>query len=144
MNIIKTFLVLIFTTFFFSCQNGYEQEYKTFEEFNQKNERNKAWFPKIINSDATELKNISYLDSLCAFGKFKYRNSEIYDSIFSINPKVNFDLFNEKVNRNKKQKPTWFLEIKDLNKTNIELIQQGRFYILKNNTDKSIYFILSN
>lgn len=54
-------------TLIFSCSDGYEQNYKTFGEYNEKN---KGWFPAIIYSDATEEKSISYLDSGSAFGRF--------------------------------------------------------------------------
>ena len=144
MNRNKLFLLFILSILLFSCQNGYKQHYETFEEFNKVNQRNKGWFPKIIFKDATELKNISYLDSLCAFGKFQYTNTEIYDSIFLIDSKIDYKYFRDKVIRNIKLKPNWFIDIGNLDKTNIELIKKDGFLILKNNETKSIYFILSN
>jgi len=144
MNRIQILILLVLSTLTLSCQKGYKQEYKTFDEFNEKNERNKGWFPSIIYNDATELRNISYLEPLCAFGKFNYKKSEFYDSIFSVNEKVNFDLFNRKVEQNVKLKPNWFLDLKEFDKLNVEVIKKGGFYVLKNKKDKTIYFILSN
>lgn len=66
-------------TFIFSCGDSYEQNYKTFGEFNEKNERNKGWSPAIIYSDGTEVKNILYSDSGCAFGRFYDNNSKLYN-----------------------------------------------------------------
>jgi hypothetical protein len=144
MNKIKVLILFVLVISIFSCQKGYEQEYKTFNEFNKKNERNKGWFPSIIYSDATELRNVSDLDPLCAFGKFTYTKSEFYDSVFAVNGKISFDLFKNKVEQNLKLKPKWFIDLKQLNKSNVEVIKKERFYILKNKKDKTIYFILSN
>ncbi|KIC65119.1 hypothetical protein [Chryseobacterium taiwanense] len=144
MNKIKILLLFVLATLTFSCQKGYKQEYKIFDEFNKKNERNKGWFPSIIYNDATELRNVSYLDPLCAFGKFNYKKSEFYDSIFSANDKISFELFNNKVEQNVKLKPNWFLDLEQLDKSNVEVIKKEEFYILKNNKEKTIYFILSN
>lgn len=144
MKRITILILFLFAIFLFSCQKGYEQEYKTFEEFNNMNQRNKGWFPKIIFDDASQLENISYLENQCAFGKFNYRFSETYDSIFSVNQRIDFDLFADKVNSNIKLKPNWFLDLKNIDTTNIELIKQNGFYILNSKKNKTIYFILSN
>ncbi|ROH95637.1 hypothetical protein [Chryseobacterium daecheongense] len=144
MNKGKILMLLILAILTFSCQKGYKQEYKTFAEFNEKNERNKGWFPPIIHNDVTDLRNVSYLDPLCAFGKFNYKNSGFYDSIFSANEKISFDLFNNKVEQNIKLKPNWFLDLKEFDKSNVEVIKKEEFYVLKNKKDKTIYFILSN
>ncbi|MCW3162022.1 hypothetical protein [Chryseobacterium oryctis] len=144
MNKIKVLILFIQTILIFSCQKGYEQKYNTFNEFSEENERNKGWFPKIIDTDATKLRNISYLDPLCAFGKFTYTNSETYDSIFSINQKISFDLLNDKVERNLNLRPDWFLDLRKINKSNVEIIKKEGFYILRDKVDKNVYFILSN
>lgn len=144
MNRVKILTIFIQMNFFFSCSDGYKQNYKTFKEFSEKNERNKGWFPSIIYSDATELRNISYLDSNNAFGKFNYKNSELYDSIFSVNKKIDLELFDDKIRKNIKRKPDWFPYSKKQDKSNLEVIQKERFYILKNKKQKNIYFILSN
>jgi len=144
MNKVKILTGYILINFIFSCSEGYEQNYKTFGEFNEKNERNKGWFPAIIYSDVTEIKNISYLDSNSAFGKFSYNNSKLYDSVFSKNHKINLELFDDNIRKNVKRKPDWFLDLKKLDKSNLEVIKKGRFYILKNENEKKIYFILSS
>lgn len=144
MNKVRILALYTLTTFIISCNNGYEQNYKTFEDFTKKNERNKGWFPPIIYSDATEIKNISYLESNNAFGEFNYKRSALYDSVFSINQKISLELFDKKINENIKRKPNWFLDVNKLNKSNIEIIDKGSFYILKNKKQKKIYFILSN
>jgi hypothetical protein len=131
-------------TFIFSCRDGYEQHYKTFEEFYEKNERNKGWFPSIIYSDVTELRNISYLDSGNAFGKFTYKNSELYDSIFSRNNRISLELFDDIVRKNIKRRPDWFPDSKKNDKSNLDVIKRKGFYILKNENGKKIYFILSS
>lgn len=133
----------IIMTCILSCSNGYEQNYKTFDEFNQMNQRNKGWFPPIIYSDATKLRNISYLDSQNAFGKFSYKNSELYDLIFSKNQEINVELFENEMRNNSKNKPNWFLNLEMMDKTNLEIIKVERFFILKNKNEKEIYYILS-
>jgi hypothetical protein len=137
-------IAFLFSIFLFICQKGYEQQYKTFGEFNKMNQRNKGWFPKVIFNDAINLSNISFLEHRCAFGKFNYENSKLYDSIFINNQKIDFYLFEQRVTSIIKLKPDWFLDLNTFDTTNIELIKQEGFYILNNKKNKTIYFTLSN
>ena len=89
-------IFLVFTCLSLAaCTDKYEQEYQTYNDFDKVNQRNKGWFPDIISTDAYNLKNTSYLDSLCAFGTFSYSDNYFYDSIFDkteIN-KIDFSKF---------------------------------------------------
>lgn len=134
--------ICMFAVLFASCQEGYEQEYPTFNEFNKANVRNKGWFPKIILRDANNLKNVSYLDSHSAFGKFLFTNFKAYDSVFSSNQKIDFETFKDKVDQNSGNKPEWFIDTEKASDSNFSLIKQDRFYMLKNNGTRTIYFVL--
>jgi len=139
----KNLLLCTCVLLFVSCQKGYEQEYETFSEFDKRNARNKDWFPKIIFNDATNLKNISYLESLSAFGKFTFENSHVYDSIFATKTSIRIDLFKEKMLLNANSRPDWFINIDSAGIKDNEVIEDEKFYILKNNKSKTIYFVLS-
>ncbi|QPH39108.1 hypothetical protein [Pedobacter endophyticus] len=144
MNIIINYTsAVLIAVLLFGCQDTYKQEYKTYAEFNKMNARNKSWFPNIINNDAYNLKSISALDSLCAFGRFSYSDSNAYNSIFA---KDNLDLktFLKKVRQNYSRKPPWFIDTTNLQTKKPEIIQQERFYLLNIKTEKTIYFILSD
>jgi hypothetical protein len=144
MNRKKTYIISLIAILFFGCSKGYEQSYETFDEFDKQNERNKGWFPKIILQDATKLYNISYLDSLCAFGKFSYNDTKAYDSIFSLDTKINYKTFSEKVERKITLSPKWFLNLNKFDTSNILLIKKGNFFILNDKNNKTIQFILFN
>ena len=112
-----TFFRLL-TVFFASCSNGYEQQYANFTDFNKVNQKNKGWFPDIITKDVYDLNNVSYLDALCAFGTFNYLENNFYDSIFKSPStiRMDFSLFEEKVNEHKNRKPNWFLNSDKISK----------------------------
>jgi len=138
---------LIFTCLFITaCTNKYEQRYQNYSDFDKVNQRNKGWFPNIISTDAYNLQNVSYLDSLCAFGTFSYSNNYFYDSIFDkteIN-RIDFSKFEQKVNEHLKRQPDWFLKFDKISKNEFQTIQQDRFYIVRHSKDKKVYFVLSN
>jgi hypothetical protein len=145
MKYTKKFLVLI-CLLVAACTDKYEQQYQTYSDFDKVNQRNKGWFPNIISTDAYNLKNASYLDSLCAFGTFSYSNNYFYDSIFNnteIN-KINFSKFEQKVNKHFKRRPDWFVKTDKISESEYQTIQQDRFYIVRHSKDKKVYFILSN
>lgn len=139
-------IFLVFTCLSLAaCTDKYEQEYQTYNDFDKVNQRNKGWFPDIISTDAYNLKNTSYLDSLCAFGTFSYSNNYFYDSIFDkteIN-KIDFSKFEQKVNEHLKRRPDWFMKIDTISRMEYQAIQQDRFYIVRNSKVKKVYFILS-
>ena len=141
-----TMIFLVFTCLSLAaCTDKYEQEYQTYSDFDKVNQRNKGWFPDIISTDAYNLKNASYLDSLCAFGTFSYSNNYFYDSIFDkteIN-KIDFSKFEQKVNEHLKRRPDWFMKIDTISRMEYQAIQQDRFYIVRNSKVKKVYFILS-
>lgn len=139
-------IFLVFTCLSLAaCTDKYEQEYQTYNDFDKVNQRNKGWFPDIISTDAYNLKNTSYLDSLCAFGTFSYSDNYFYDSIFDkteIN-KIDFSKFEQKVNEHLKRRPDWFMKIDTISRMEYQAIQQDRFYIVRNSKVKKVYFILS-
>jgi len=141
-----TMIFLVFTCLSLAaCTDKYEQEYQTYNDFDKVNQRNKGWFPDIISTDAYNLKNTSYLDSLCAFGTFSYSDNYFYDSIFDkteIN-KIDFSKFEQKVNEHLKRRPDWFMKIDTISRMEYQAIQQDRFYIVRNSKVKKVYFILS-
>ena len=142
-----TRLFLILTCLFSAaCSDKYEQQYKNYIDFDKANQRNKGWFPSFISTDAYDFKNVSYLDSLCAFGSFSYSNNYFYDSIFNktTKNKIDFSKFEQKVKEHLKQRPDWFLNFDKISKTEYQTIRQDRFYIVRHIIDKKIYFILSN
>ncbi|MEO8150858.1 MAG: hypothetical protein ABI723_24710 [Bacteroidia bacterium] len=138
--------ILLTIVFLDGCSDGYEQHYDKFSDFNSINQRNKGWFPEIISSDAYNIKNTSYPDSLCAFGTFSYSTTAFYDSIFKEpgTKKIDFSLFEQKVNEHIERKPYWFLNPGKISKSEFEAIQIERFYIVRKMNEKKIYFVLSN
>lgn len=136
----------LLTMMFVGCSDGYKQQYASFNDYSKINQRNKGWFPDIINPDAYDLKNVSYLDSLCAFGTFKYTENNFYDSLFkSPNVKqIDFSIFENKVNEHQNRKPDWFLYFDKVSKTNIKTIQMKQFYIARIIDKKTIFFVLTN
>lgn len=139
----KKILIILSCIVITSCTEYFDQNYYTFDEYNLRTNRNKSWFPDLISKDAYEIRSKSYLNELCAFGCFRYRNNEYYDSAFRKGKIINFTIFTDKVNFNKKHKPDWF-EIpvkKYIN--NIETMQKERFYIARDKLQKKIYFVLS-
>jgi hypothetical protein len=139
-------IAAIMSLLFLGCSDSYQQHYDNFSEFNKANERNKGWFPDCVSIDAYNLKNTSYLDSLCAFGTFSYSNSNFYDSIFT-NPsadKIDFSKFEQKVRQHINRKPDWFLSLENVFKNEYEAIQIERFSIVRHIRDKKVYFVLSN
>lgn len=139
--------IIILTSFLFAaCSGSYKQQYNNFDEYNKINQRNKSWFPDFIASDAFELKNESYLDELCAFGVFNYSNDGYYDSIFADTSVEQIDIatFKEKISTHKNRIPSWFLHPDFVPSNNYSTIKIERFYITKNNSQKKIYYVLSN
>ena len=103
-------------------------------------------FPDFVSVDAFEIRNASYLDSLCAFGVFSYSNNKFYDSVFT-NPnatEIDFSKFEQKVNQHVKRIPNWFLNLDNISKTDYQVIQKNGFYIVRQLSNKKIYFVLSN
>lgn len=128
-----------------SCSDGFEQSYDKYEDYNKgATLRNKSWFPDIVAEDSYDLKNDSYLDPLCAFGEFKYTNTNYYDSVFTNSQSIDRTTFLEKVTTHSNRKPRWFLDSELISKDNLETIQIKRFYIARDKGQKKIYYILSN
>jgi hypothetical protein len=128
-----------------SCSDSYKQKYSNFKDFNNANQRNKSWFPNIITSDSYNLKNVAYLNPLCAFGTFDYSDSNFCDSLFkSSNTRIDFSVFKQKVNENMNRKPDWFLNLNKTYASEFETIQLQHFYITRKIKAKKIYFILTN
>ena len=145
MNKLLTIIWIGFMTVLFDgCAENYNQQYDTFNDFNKVNQRNKGWFPAIINSDAYDLKNVSYLDSLTAFGSFNYVENNFYDSIF-VSPKtkrIEFSLFEQKVNEHSNRKPNWLINWNTSSEHEFETIQRKGFYFCIQINEKKIYFVL--
>ena len=69
-NLTLSLFGVLVTIFFVSCNNGdYLQEYKNYDEFSEiENPRLTDWFPvELIKSDASNIKNVSYLSTKCVF-----------------------------------------------------------------------------
>ena len=139
-------LVTLTCLLLLGCSESYYQDYDNFHEFNKVNQRNKGWFPNIISNDAYDLKNTSYLDSLTAFGTFSYSNSSYYDSIFtdSNTKRIDYSIFEQKVKQYISRKPEWFLNLQNVSKKDYQVVQIERFFIVREVTDKRVYFVLSN
>ena len=144
MKYLKIFLTLACLSIA-ACTDKYEQQYQNYSDFEKANQRNKGWFPDIISTDVYNLKNVSYLDSLCAFGTFSYSNSYFYDSIFNkALDKIDFSKFKQKVNEHLERRPKWFLKADNNFENEYHAMQQDRFYIVRSLKDKKVYFVLSN
>lgn len=134
------YLILLVFLVFICCSGAYEQKYDTYGEFFKVSQRNKGWFPDVIFSDATNLKSCSYLSSTTIFGSFNYANSQKYDSIFSLNEKVNTKILKEKLSKVEALRPNWFEKKQSLNFDKLEVIKFGYFYLAKDKTQNKILF----
>jgi len=135
----KYLLTLIFLTFI-SCSEGYEQNFDSYADFSKANQRNKSWFPEIIFSDATNLKNFSYLRSHTVFGSFNYTNHKKYDSIFLVSEKVDQKSLQRKLLTIEKLRPDWIENTDSIKFDSLELVKFGHFYLAKNNSKSKILY----
>lgn len=146
-RVIPLMLFLLITSLFIAaCSGKYEQHYHDYSSFDKTNQRNKSWFPDIISTDAYDLQSESYLDQLCAFGRFSYKNQAYYDSLLNSTTihKVDLSLFEEKLNMHIKRKPGWFCDIKAIPAEDQQVFEQNRFYMINIRSEKKIYYILSD
>lgn len=136
-------LILIFMT---SCEGeDYLQEYKNYNEFSKvDNPRLTGWFPvELIKSDATEIKNVSYLSTKCVFGVFEYQNEEFYNSIFEENKyidKSHAKIFESQIELVKDIIPKWFPNCNYWKTKNNEIIVFDNCYAYKDSEKKKIYY----
>jgi hypothetical protein len=136
----KRNLLTIVFLIFISCSEGYEQEYDSYNEFSKVNSRNQGWFPKVIFSDARNLKNCSYLSSFTVFGSFNYSNPKKYDSIFFLTEKVDCKLLKIKLLKIEKLRPNWFEKTDSLKFDDLELVKYEHFYLAKDKSKSKILF----
>ena len=144
---IKYAFIVSISLWLVSCSNVYEQQYDNYAEYNKINPRPKSWFPQnIIFADTYNLRSVSCLDSLSAFGEFSYSKQLLYDSIFNNNnvKHISVDVYLQKINRNKLNMPKWFHE-PDINSTDrLGTVKIDRFYIARDSLNKRISFVLCN
>lgn len=140
-----TYLFLIFVLLQ-SCGNGgYSQNYNDFEEFsNITNKRATGWFPvQLIRSDASEIKNVSYLSTKCIFGVFNYENDENYSKIFKEENFINehyYKLFQSQIDLVKDVNPCWFPDSDFWKTIKNGIILIDNCYAYKDSDKKKIYF----
>ncbi len=139
-------LFLITTLIFTSCNGGdYLQEYENYEEFKKiENPRLTGWFPvELIKSDASNIKNVSYLSTKCVFGIFDYKNDKLYDNIFKtenhIGKKYNL-IFQEQIELVKSIIPEWFPKIDYWNEKLNGIILFDNCYVYRDLKKKKIYY----
>lgn len=144
----KLFARLLITSslFLVACSGSYEQRYTDYEEYSQANQRNQGWFPPAITQVTFDLRCVSYLDSLCAFGSYSFTTEMYCDSIMN-DPqtiKIPYPEFESKVRLHKEHKPEWFLSIDSIPEGIFQSFKIDRFYVTCDVKNKKAYFILSN
>lgn len=145
-NLTLSLLGILFLTIFTSCNNGdYLQEYQNYYQFNKiNNARLTGWFPsKLIKSDASNIKNVSYLSTKCVFGVFDYKNEELYDSIFNKGKYIdstNIKVFQTQFQLVKNITPEWFPKVEYWNNKYKGIILLNNFYVYNDSKKKQIYY----
>ncbi len=140
------FIIVIWACLCLSaCSNLYEQHYNEYTDYNKINARPKSWFPEnIIFEDAYNLRSVSCLDSLSAFGEFNYSKHLLYDSVFNSKDIIHIPLnvYIEKIKYNQQNMPKWF-HVAGNNLSGLpETILIDRFYISRDKVNKRISFVL--
>ena len=139
-------LGILVVTSFMSCNNGdYLQEFQNYNEFRKiDNTRLTGWFPvKLIQSDAHNIKNVSYLSTKCVFGVFDYKNEELYDSIFKDKryiDKTHNKIFQSQIESVKYIIPKWFPKVDYWNNKHNGIILFDNCYVYKDSKQKQIYY----
>lgn len=145
-NYVPFVLGILLTTIILSCdRSGYSQEYISYQEFNDiKSKRLTCWFPQnMIKSDASNIKNLSFLDTKCVFGVFDYSYDETYQSIFTnedfITKKYQ-KIFISQIKLVENIAPEWFPELEYWTAKKEDLILFDNCYVLKDTVRKKIYY----
>jgi hypothetical protein len=145
-NLTLPLLVVFVLKFFISCNNGdYLQEYQNYNEFSEiDNPRLTGWFPvALINSDAYNIKNVSYLSTKCVFGVIDFKNEQLYDSIFNEEKfidKTHNKIFQTQIKLVKDIIPIWFPKGEYWNKKQNGIILFDNCYAYKDSIKKQIYY----
>lgn len=145
-NLTLSLFGVLATIFFMSCNNGdYLQEYKNYDEFNDiENPRLTGWFPvELIKSDASNIKNVSYLSTKSVFGVFDYENDKLYDSIFKMENYIDkkYDkIFQSQIGLVKNIIPEWFPKVDYWNAKQTGIILFDNCYAYRDLNKKQIYY----
>ena len=143
---IKLNLFFLGILFLASCNGGdYLQEYEDYKEFSKiENPRLTGWFPvELIKSDASNIKNISYLSTKCVFGVFDYENDELYDNLFKTENQIEKKykvLFQKQIGMVKNIIPEWFPKTDYWNEKLNGIILFDNCYAYRDSTIKQIYY----
>jgi hypothetical protein len=127
---------------FTSCSNSYNQSFDTYQDFEKANERNKGWFPKLMDNSCSEIKGISNLSEHENFGKFNYQINGKIDSIFSDKTgtqRISTNEFQIKLVDIKTETPDWFIT-KDKVMGKSIWIKDG-YYFAKDSIHHVVYFL---
>jgi hypothetical protein len=125
-----------------SCTDAYEQSFNSYQDFEKTNQRNKGWFPDIIDTSCSDIIGISSLKHGESFGRFNYKMNGKVDSILSnkaTTQRINTNAFQIILVDIKTKKPDWFIaKDKVMGKT---IWKYNNQYFAKDTLGHIVYFL---
>jgi hypothetical protein len=140
-NLLKISAILILFLFFSACSESPFVEFYSYHELMEYEFFSHGWFPEILKEDAFAIKETYDVGSRHAFGRFEFKQRELYEADLKTCLPVAPDLLLEEINKIERPAfPEWFVEKENIAKGQYLLVKSGDFYLIAEKITNRIYF----
>lgn len=124
-----------------ACSGSPYVEFFSYRELTEYAFFSHGWFPGILKEDAFSIKETYDVTSRHAFGKFKFKQRELYEAELSKCQLVASGLLHDKIEEIKKPAlPQWFVPKDSIVNGHYLLVKYNDFYLLAEKNANRIYF----
>ncbi len=142
LKLIKLSFFLILFLSFSGCSESPYVEFYSYHELMEYNFFSHGWFPGILKEDAFGIKETYDVTSRHAFGKFEFRQRDLYEPDFKICRSVPADSLLSKIEEIERPSfPRWFIPKGDITKSQYLLLKDKDFFLIVEKNTNCIYFL---
>jgi hypothetical protein len=124
-----------------ACNESPVVEFYSYHELMEYDFFSNGWFPGILKEDAFGIKETYDVTSRHAFGKFEFKQRELYEADLKDCPTVAAGLLQEMMDKIERPSlPQWFVPKDSIAKGHYLLVKHGDFYLIAEKSANRIYF----
>lgn len=141
LKLLKLSFFLILFLCFSGCNESPVVEFYSYKELMEYDFFSHGWFPGILKEDAFGIKETYDVSSRHAFGKFEFKQRELYEADLKNCPPIAIGLLQEKIGKIERPAlPKWFVPKDSIANGHYLLVKHGDFYLIAAKNASRIYF----
>lgn len=141
-KLLKLSFFLILFLSFSGCNESPYVEFYSYHELLEYDFFSHGWFPGILKEDAFGIKETYDITNRHAFGKFEFKQRDLYEPDFKTCRSVPADSLLGKIEEIKRPSfPKWFVPKENIAKSQYLLLKYNDFFLIVEKNTNCIYFL---